>query len=878
MNSGSALSHNVATSHGGGVYINNGTFTMNSGSIISHNVATSYGGGVYNTGTFTLNGGEITHNIATSGGGVASMDKNFYMNGGEISHNKAGEAVNKINDCGGGVYISNSGFYMTGGKITENFAAYGGGGVYSTNNGDVNIEGGVISNNKAGRGGGIYDLSAINMSGGEISGNTATIHGGGVYINSYDVSSVSKFTMTGGMISGNTATTGGGGVYSEKYSIFNMSGGEISGNTAVEGGGVYNNSASVNFEMTGGTISGNTSTKGGGAIMSSGTITLTGGTISGNESPEGGGILNYGTLNMSGSAAIINNEGTRFGGGVSNLGSNALFRMTGGVISGNTAMVGGGVNMDGGRVTFIMSGDALICNNKATLGATTYGGGVVNFGGGLFIMEGGKITGNEAIGTNIGYGGGVMNNSDKFEMTGGTISDNIATQGGGIHNTSAGILNVISGNIINNTAKGPTAQNAKGNGGGIYTSSFAALTVGDGVVFSGNKAPTLRIYDISGDDLVIYKEKISNNVKLDKMFGVIETAPVFNNFDINYTGDVYVVTIVIEPKGSGTVTLTDSGDGTVYGMTEDGHVFVPTTADPIALSASPKDDYEFLGFVINNKQSEPIDITIESHTEIVVNFSSLITQPDEHIITAESDEGSTIASEGDVEVPHGEDKTFMFSPKPGFRITAVFVDDIEISSDHLEAGEFTFTNVESNHTIRVVSEAYDENENENGGTGTGPGGSGGTGPGGNNGTGTGPGGSGGGNETGPGGSDGSDVGANGGTGSAESGEWAVLNLVCAALAILTGLIAFIAGRGRSEGNTEKKKPKTSVFLRALALIIGIVSVVVFFLTEEWSLPAAAADGLTPLMFVLFLAVLILTLVSFRFDGEPKDEDAGTGQA
>jgi parallel beta-helix repeat protein/predicted outer membrane repeat protein len=67
------------------------------------------------------------------------------------------------------------------------------------------------------------------MSGGEISGNTASYYGGGVYVSG-------TFTMSGGEISGNTASsTSGGGVY--VYGTFTMSGGEISGNTASGSGG-----------------------------------------------------------------------------------------------------------------------------------------------------------------------------------------------------------------------------------------------------------------------------------------------------------------------------------------------------------------------------------------------------------------------------------------------------------------------------------------------------------------------------------------------------------------------------------------------------------------------------------------------------------------
>jgi hypothetical protein len=57
------------------------------------------------------------------------------------------------------------------------------------------------------------------MSGGEISGNTATVRSGGVYMNTSGT-----FTMSGGKISGNSASSSGGGVY--VYGVeFTFSGG-----------------------------------------------------------------------------------------------------------------------------------------------------------------------------------------------------------------------------------------------------------------------------------------------------------------------------------------------------------------------------------------------------------------------------------------------------------------------------------------------------------------------------------------------------------------------------------------------------------------------------------------------------------------------------
>jgi len=76
---------------------------------------------------------------------------------------------------------------------------------------------------------------------GEISGNTASAGGGGVYVQS------STFNMNGGAITGNTASAGGGGVHLGADGALNMTGGEITGNeltstygdSTMRGAGVY---------------------------------------------------------------------------------------------------------------------------------------------------------------------------------------------------------------------------------------------------------------------------------------------------------------------------------------------------------------------------------------------------------------------------------------------------------------------------------------------------------------------------------------------------------------------------------------------------------------------------------------------------------------
>ena len=180
------------------------------------------------------------------------------------------------------------------------------------------VTGGVITGGNGLYGGVYADGGTFTMDGGTISGNTAAVNGGGVFIDKY-----AAFTMGNGTISGNTAEYGGGVFVHD--SEFTMNDGTISGNTAASGGGV--NVDSSTFTMNSGTISGNTAASGGGVFVFDDTFTMNGGTISGNVATSGGGV------NVRG----------------------GTFTMTGGTISGNTANYGGGVYLYGG-VKFAMQG------------------------------------------------------------------------------------------------------------------------------------------------------------------------------------------------------------------------------------------------------------------------------------------------------------------------------------------------------------------------------------------------------------------------------------------------------------------------------------------------------------------------------------------
>jgi uncharacterized repeat protein (TIGR02543 family) len=238
--------------------------------------------------------------------------------------------------------------------------------------------------------------------GAEISDNTASSNGGGVYV-------TGTFTMNGGIISGNTTTSypsakGGGGVLVQESGTFTMSGGEISDNTADFGGGVY---AAGTFTMNGGEISDNTASSsssnssGGGvyAPYASGAFTMNGGEISGNE------------------ASSSSESSSSSGGGV----YAATFTMNGGEISGNT-------------VTSISS------SYPSPPRSSSKGGGVA---AGTFIMSGGEISGNTASSSYSAY------SPSPYSFGGGVYADTFIKQGGGvIHGSDA------SGRLKNAAAEG----------------------------------------------------------------------------------------------------------------------------------------------------------------------------------------------------------------------------------------------------------------------------------------------------------------------------------------------------------------------------------------------------------------------------------------
>ena len=234
---GGTVEGNTAGSSGGMHLGRPATLNLSGGSI--QNNTARLGGGVTTSGKVNITGGKIQGNKATAsddgGGGLRLASGSVVtMSGGEISGNSAALT-------GGGVLVGNgANFSMTAGSIAGNSTggaatSGGGGGLRLYAGSKATLSGGTISNNKSDYGGGLKSDEAyapaslgpseLTVSGATISGNQATAgKGGGIHAGG-------KVTIQSGNITGNTATQQGGGVFVRNVASYSQTGGTISGNT-----------------------------------------------------------------------------------------------------------------------------------------------------------------------------------------------------------------------------------------------------------------------------------------------------------------------------------------------------------------------------------------------------------------------------------------------------------------------------------------------------------------------------------------------------------------------------------------------------------------------------------------------------------------------
>ena len=269
---------------GGGIANNNGDMTILDSDISGNEAA--YGGGIYNHSvgaTLEISTSTISDNYAREiGGGI--------YNQGPLTIENSSIVDNSANLYdGGGIYTGNADATITNSTIVGNQTVQRGGGIYHYN-GTLTLTGSAVVGNGASRGGGIYNRDVANLSYTDVSTNTASSDGGGI------------FSYGGGVSTINTSTImynegrHGGGIFNGIGSTLSVTRSTISYNI---GGGILNNgdaSAGGIMTLEDSTVSDNRENKGGGGgISTNGSSTVTNVTISGNSARDfGGGINNAG--------------------------------------------------------------------------------------------------------------------------------------------------------------------------------------------------------------------------------------------------------------------------------------------------------------------------------------------------------------------------------------------------------------------------------------------------------------------------------------------------------------------------------------------------------------------------------------------------------
>jgi hypothetical protein len=269
---------------------------------------------------------------------------------------------------------------------------------------------------------------------------------------------------------------GGGGILNEGGLTLQDS--EVRDNTVATsgsrvrlGGGIYSDSSKT-LRILDSLIAENRAFRGGGIFIGDGDVVIEETTVSGNQSgSDGGGIHHEGseTLRIERSDIRVN-RAERLGGGIS---ANSALVIVASTVVGNTAAGGGGIT----------GGDKLLKLVRSTVGENAASGSSVGFGGGINVGRGGLALVDSAVENNRGrQGAGIFSvfSSGDVELTGSTISSNVAAEdGGGIWNQSAKIV-LDDSKVINNEAGE--------SGGGIFVhATDPEVRLRNGSVVAGNQ-------------------------------------------------------------------------------------------------------------------------------------------------------------------------------------------------------------------------------------------------------------------------------------------------------------------------------------------------------------------------------------------------------
>lgn len=460
------LQNNLAATYGGGAWVG-GTTTVTDSRFVGNTATQFDGGGLYATGALTVTGSEFIGNTTSTKKGYGGGGGLIAFNGTTISGTLF--RGNTSADWGGGAYVANFAdpaavTTYTDDQFRANTAQMGGGG-------------GLFS---------WFPTALVNV---ELSDNSATLHGGGVY---GGYAGTYPLTVTGGLVQRNTAP-GGAGIYSDH--TITIDGTEIADNVSSNGNGgaawsphdvsVANATITDNIVLTGGNS---------GGVDTASNFTCTNSTFTGNRTLTGSG----GGSGTGGTATIT---GCRYAGNIAaNLGGGAFViggaTVTSTQFESNTAIGNWGGGLFADQATTIQDGTFL-------QNASRYAGGGAAVQSSTLHVVGGSFEGNGA--TTGGYGGAIYCGGPTLTVDGGTFTGNTSDfVGGALAATQAVAVTgaLFSGNVADadggaiwagtdlDLEQSQCIANQAARGGGVFHSGGAG-TIGN-TLFARNHATSAQ--------------------------------------------------------------------------------------------------------------------------------------------------------------------------------------------------------------------------------------------------------------------------------------------------------------------------------------------------------------------------------------------------
>ncbi len=260
----------------------------------------------------------------------------------------------------------------------------------------------------------------------------------------------------------------------------------------------------------------------------------------------------------------------------------------------------------------------------------------------------------------------------------------------------------------------------------VKTYTIEAVAGSNGTI-SPNGTTTVEeggsvVYTITPDTGYHISDVIINGTRVigDELAYIVNTGKyTFTNVNRNHTiqvefemdGAPVVFHTIISSAGTNG-TITPQGATTV--LDEDNQTYVITPDTGYRIASVMIDGVRLTGTALERVQDSRIYTfyNVKEDHSIAVSFTRIVVPVTTYTIQSFAGENGSISPAGTVYVEKGSSQTYQISTAPGYHISIVKIDGVELTGDSLKqvqnTGLYTFTNVAADHTIGV---AFEKNEN-----------------------------------------------------------------------------------------------------------------------------------------------------------------------